>query len=404
MKKALKTTVVLFMVLFVLSFSWTLFGKNETVNVYQKLQPFFESLNFIEKEYYEKDTLDFDALIDASVRGVIAGLDDPFSYYLTPNDVEEAKIEQEGEYGGLGIEVTYDAQFKLIRVVAPMFGTPAYKAGVKAGDLILTIDASPVEDMTYMEAVNNLRGVPGTIVTLEVAREEVGVLEFVIERTLVHQAMVQNSFLETSGNKIGYVRINSFFRNTSEELAQAIKSLLGKGAQGFILDLRDNPGGYLTQAIMVASQFVDSGEVIVTTRSSDGFINTLLSIGNNNPDFPLVTLINGGSASSSEILAGALRDHNLTTLVGEKSFGKAAVQTLFPLSNGGELWLTTAHYLTPNGADIHMQGIEPDILVEPGEEIEEIALESDSTLYEIQIFPEKDLQLKTALQLLVDQL
>lgn len=171
-----------------------------------------------------------------------------------------------------------------------------------------------------------------------------------------------------------------------------------------MLDLRNNPGGYLTQAILVCSMFLDSNEVIVTTRSSDGFINTYKSIGNDYPNLPMALLVNGGSASSSEILAGCLKDYNLATLVGEKTFGKAAVQTLFPLSNGGELWLTTAHYFTPKGNDIHLKGIEPDIVVEPSKEQLEAVSESNSTQYEIAVEPGKDIQLQTALAFLIDLL
>jgi carboxyl-terminal processing protease len=323
---------------------------------------------------------------------------------LTADDVAENQIDQEGKYGGVGLEVTYHAQMKVLQVVAPMYGTPAFKVGVKAGDLILAIDSDSVEEMTYMEAVNRLRGEPGTLVTIQVYREGTGSLEYIINREEIHTAMVQYSNIDYSNKKVGYVRINSFFKNTATELHSALQKIFDKQPQALILDLRNNPGGYLTQAILVCSMFVNTNDVIVTTRSSDGFINTYKSIGNAYPDVPMVVLVNGGSASSSEILAGALKDYNLATLVGEKTFGKAAVQTLFPLSNGGELWLTTAHYFTPKGNDIHLKGIEPDILVEPSKAQLEAAKESDSTKYEITIDTDKDIQLKTALDLLIEQL
>lgn len=404
MRRFLKVALIVSVLITIVSFSWTIFAQTQPVNVYEKLEPFFESLYFIEKEYYEKDQIEYDTLVDASIRGLLSGMKDPFSYYLTAKDVAESQIDQEGKYGGVGLEVTYHAQMKVLQVVAPMFGTPAFKAGVKAGDLIITIDSSPVENMNYMEAVNNLRGVPGTLVTIQIYRENTGSLEFRIQREEIKTAMVQFSVVDYNGRKIGYVRINNFFKNTSTELHTALRKIFDSNATGLVLDLRNNPGGYLTQAILVSSMFINSGEVVVTTRSSDGFINTYKSIGNDYPNVPMVVLVNGGSASSSEILAGALRDQNLASLVGEKTFGKAAVQTLFPLSNGGELWLTTAHYFTPKGNDIHLKGIEPDIVVSPSEEQMEAIGESDSTQYEIKVDPAKDIQLTTALDVLIEQL
>lgn len=403
MKKFFKLSVTIIICISILSFSWTMFSQTENVNVYDKLKPFFESLYYVEKEFYEKDKIDYERIVDQSVRGMLSGLDDQFSYYLTPEDVNESDIEQDAKYGGIGTNVTYDAFYKVIRVVSPMYGSPAYKAGIKADDLIMTIDGSPVEDMAYMESVNKLRGDPGTLVKLEIGREGVGVLEFTVEREEIKLVMVQYSVTEYAGKKIGYVRINKFFGNTSSELRDKLNILYANDVDGIILDLRNNPGGYLTQAILVASMFIDSGEVIVTTRSSDGFVNTYRSIGNEFETLPMVTLVNKGSASSSEILSGALKDYGISPLVGDKTFGKAAVQTLFPLSNGGELWLTTAHYFTPNGNDIHMKGIEPDIVVE-AEKIDETSEEIDknTTMENIIINPEKDNQLKTALDLLTE--
>ncbi len=410
MKKTIKTIFIVVMMLLILTTSWTLFAKTEEFNVYDKLKPFFESLYFIENEFYEKDKIDYDDIVNSSVRGLISGLEDPFSYYLTAQDVAETNIKQEGKYGGIGTEVTYNAHLQVIQVLAPMFGTPAYKAGIKAGDLIITIDASPVDKMTYMEAVNNLRGIPGTIVNLEVVREPVGILEFSIERAEITTAMVQYGLVQYDGIRAGYIRINNFFKNTSTELRKALTSLYDQDVQCLVLDLRNNPGGYLTQAILTASMFIDSGEVIVTTKSADNFINTYRSLGNEFADLPLTVLINGGSASSSEIFAGALKDYNLATLVGEQSFGKAAVQTLFPLSNDGELWLTTAHYFTPDGNDIHIVGIAPDILVEyvepessPESSSEELDHTSDSTRFVIEVNPQRDNQLKSALDLFVEE-
>lgn len=407
MRKTIKTVFVITLATLILTTSWTLFAQTEELNVYDKLKPYFESLYFIESEFYQKDKIDYDDIVNSSVIGLISGLEDPFSYYLTAADVAESDITQEGKYGGIGTEVTYNAHLKVIEVVAPMFGTPAYKAGVKAGDLIATIDASPVQDMTYMEAVNNLRGEPNTIVTLEIVRDGVGTLEFSIERAEIKTQMVQYGFIEYNETPVGYVRINNFFKNTSSELRKALNDLYARGIEKLVVDLRNNPGGYLTQAILTASMFVDSGEIIVTTKSSDNYTNTYKSLGNEFEDVPMVLLVNGGSASSSEILAGSLKDYSLATLIGEKTFGKAAVQTLFPLSNGGELWLTTAHYFTPNGNDIHRKGIEPDILVayeapEASEEDEGIDHTSDSTRFEIDINPEKDNQLKTALNFLIE--
>jgi len=407
MKTTLKVVLMMSFVVLLLTSSWTLFAQTETVNVYEKLKPFFEALFYIENEYYGKEGIDYDKLIDETIIGLLAGLEDRYSGYLNKSDVAESKIQEEGFYGGLGIEVTYNAHYKAVQVVAPMFGTPAYRAGLKAKDLIMSINGVSVETMSYMEAVNNLRGMPGTIVTIEVFRENVGKLEFQIEREEIRMAMVQISYLKSQGIDIGYVRINQFSRPTQSELRNALIKLHGSGVQGIVMDLRNNPGGLLTQSIQVASMFLDTGKVVVTTRSGDGFINTYRSIGNDFPDLPMVILINQGSASSSEILAGALQDHGRAILVGEKTFGKAAIQTVFPLSNGGELILTSAHYFTPLGKNIHQVGIEPDIVVPyvPAEQegVSQEA-ESDSTLYELELDIHKDNQLKLALEVLVESL
>lgn len=407
MKTTLKIALMMSAVVLILTSSWTLFAQTETINVYEKLKPFFEALYFIENEYYEKDTIDYDKLIDQSIIGLLAGLEDRYSGYLNKSDVAESRIQEDGVYGGLGIEVTYNAHYKAVEVVAPMFGTPAYRAGLKAKDLIMTIDGVSVETMTYMEAVNNLRGVPGTIVTIEVFREGVGKLEFQIEREQIRMAMVQIAEIDYQGSKMGYIRINQFSRPTQTELRQALNTFYDSGADGLIMDLRNNPGGLLTQSIQVASMFLDAGEIVVTTRSTDGFVNTYRSLGNDFPDLPMVVLINQGSASASEILAGALRDHGRAILLGEKTFGKAAIQTVFPLSNGGELILTSSHYYTPLGKDIHMVGIEPDILVpyKPAETEEpEPYEESDSTLFEVKVNTERDNQLKMAVEILFESL
>jgi carboxyl-terminal processing protease len=348
----------------VLLTTWLLTGAVTPKDVDKALTPFYQTLSYILNAYYERDNINLNKLIDSAIDGLVKGLGDDFSYYEAAEEVEEKQIEMEGQYGGLGIEVTYDSEYKAVKVIAPMYGTPAWRAGLKPGDRIVSIDDQPVSEMQYMEAVRKLRGQPGTKVKIKVLREGVQeLLTFEIVREVIQIVPVKYAYVETQKGRIGYIIITRFGAKTSQEMASALDEIFQKGVQGILLDLRNNPGGYLNSAIDVASYFVDKG-VIVKTRNAYGVEEVYESKGNKYPNVPVVILVNKGSASASEIVVGALRDHNVAKIVGQRTFGKGSVQTGFPLANGGTLYLTTARYMTPSGKDIHRRGIEPDVVVE----------------------------------------
>jgi carboxyl-terminal processing protease len=348
----------------VLLTTWLLTGAVTPKDVDKALTPFYQTLSYILNAYYERDNINLNKLIDSAIDGLVKGLGDDFSYYEAAEEVEEKQIEMEGQYGGLGIEVTYDSEYKAVKVIAPMYGTPAWRAGLKPGDRIVSIDDQPVSEMQYMEAVRKLRGQPGTKVKIKVLREGVQeLLTFEIVREVIQIVPVKYAYVETQKGRIGYIMITRFGAKTSQEMASALDEIFQKGVQGILLDLRNNPGGYLNSAIDVASYFVDKG-VIVKTRNAYGVEEVYESKGNKYPNVPVVILVNKGSASASEIVVGALRDHNVAKIVGQRTFGKGSVQTGFPLANGGTLYLTTARYMTPSGKDIHRIGIEPDVVVE----------------------------------------
>lgn len=363
----------------VVAISWLLSAAVTPKEVNTALEPFYQTLSYILNTYYEKDEIDLNKLMDYAIDGLVKGLGDDFSYYENPESTEEKQIELEGEYGGLGIEVTYDSEYKAIKVISPMYGTPAWRTGLKAGDRIVTIDDEPVSEMTYMEAVRKLRGQPGTTVRIKVLRENVeSLLSFEIVREVIQIIPVKHAFIETSKGRIGYTLITRFGAKTSQEMAEALDDIFSKGIKGLIIDLRDNPGGYLNSAIEVASYFIDNG-IIVKTKNAYGVEEVYESKGNNYPNIPMVVLVNGGSASAAEILTGALKDHQIARVVGTKTFGKGSVQTGFPLNNGGTLYLTTAHYMTPSGKDIHRIGIEPDVFVEESTDVSHESVVIDYT-------------------------
>ncbi|MCS7174691.1 S41 family peptidase [Pseudothermotoga sp.] len=359
--------------------SWFLSGAISPRDVDKALTPFYQTLSYILNAYYERDSIDLNKIINSAIDGLVKGLGDDFSYYEGPEQVEEKQIEMEGQYGGLGIEVTYDSEYKAVKVIAPMYGTPAWRVGLKPGDRIVSIDDQPVSEMEYMEAVRKLRGQPGTKVRIKVLREGVKeLLTFEIVREVIQIIPVKHAYIETAKGRVGYVMITRFGAKTSQEMAAALDEIFQKGVQGILLDLRNNPGGYLNSAIDVASYFIDKG-VIVKTRNAYGVEEVYESKGNRYPNVPVVVLVNKGSASASEIVTGALKDHGLAKIVGQKTFGKGSVQTGFPLANGGTLYLTTARYMTPSGKDIHRTGIEPDVLVQEESEVPRETLVYDYT-------------------------
>ncbi len=317
------------------------------------------------KQAYVEDVEDSE-LIENAIEGMLSGLD-PHSDYLTPEDFEDLRESTRGEFGGLGIEISLD-ETGFVRVVAPIDDTPAYRAGMQSGDLITQIDDTPVKGMTIGDAVNLMRGRPGTDVTLTVAREgENQPLEFEITRDIIQVTSIRNRMIEPG---VGYVRISQFQERTGQDFVEAMESLRdeNEGAlDGLVLDLRNNPGGVLQASVDVVDALISQGLIVYT----EGRLPNSASEFEANSDDPsdgvnLVVLINGGSASASEIVAGAVQDHRRGVIMGTRSFGKGSVQTILPLNDNHAIKLTTARYFTPNGRSIQAQGIEPDIIVNPG--------------------------------------
>ncbi len=335
-------------------------------DTYRQLNLFGDVYERVKNDYV-RETKDAE-LVEDAINGMLAGLD-PHSSYLNPKNFSDMQVTTRGEYGGLGLEVTMEDG--LVKVITPMDGTPAARAGIKTGDLIATIDGMSIQGLTLSEAVDKMRGPVNSQIKLQVLRKgEKKPLEFVITRAVIH---VESVRFKAEGD-VAVIRITTFTEQTEEGLEKAVqqtKAKIGNRLKGVILDLRNNPGGLLDQAISVSDSFLDSGEVVSTRgrRASDTQRYNARG-GQLFPNVPVVVLINQGSASASEIVAGALQDHRRARIVGTRSFGKGSVQTVIPLSGGidGALRLTTAKYYTPSGRSIQATGIDPDILVEQNAE------------------------------------
>ncbi len=422
MKKRVKEFLKIFLLASVALFSGLFISAANTTQdeLIRLISPIYETLQYITKYYYEKDSLDLDKVVDYGIDGLLKGLGDKFSHYVSPDMLEEEEIEMKGEYGGLGMEVTWDREMQAIEVVAPMYGTPAWKAGIKAGDKIIEIDGTPTSEMTFMEAVRSLRGKPGSKVKIKIYREGLEEpIEMEITREKILLIPVKYSSFDSDIGRIGYIKLTKFMENTYDELESALSILLDRGIKALILDLRDNPGGYLDQAVMVTSVFITEGTIVsikgtfgddtvyytengVVYRKTTTSTTIVNKVKKQLPEnLPLVVLVNKGSASASEILTGAIKDHKRGIVVGEKTFGKGSVQTGMMLSNGGILYLTTAHYITPSGKDIHKHGIEPDVVVGIKlTEDKERKQVLDYTQREIKIIPEEDPYIMKALSVL----
>lgn len=299
-------------------------------------------------------------LIEAAINGMLSSLD-PHSSYMGPDSFKDMQVQTRGEFGGLGIEVTMESGY--VKVVSPIDDTPAFRAGIKAGDFITQLDDQPVQGLTLAEAVEKMRGKINTDIRLTIRREGREPFEVTLTRAAIK---IQSVRWRTEKN-IGYVRITSFSEQTEAGLIRAIKKLndkLGKKLIGLVLDLRNNPGGLLDQAIKVSDAFLDRGEIVSTrARRAEDVQRFNAEKGDLLDGKPIVILINRGSASASEIVAGALQDHRRAVVLGTRSFGKGSVQTIMPLSGQGAIRLTTAQYFTPSGRSIQAKGIEPDIEV-----------------------------------------
>ena len=327
--------------------------------VYEKLKIFGDVLSAVQTSYVEEP--DMDQLVEGAIKGMLQNLD-PHSSYLTPDMLKQVEVETKGVFGGLGIEI--GIKDGILTIIAPIEDTPADRAGLLAGDKIVKIEEDPTKDMTVMDAVKRLRGEPGTKVKIWVAREGAReLLPYTITRDIIKIRSVKTKEL---GDGIAYVKLLQFQQDSTTELENAMRERMKDkgGVRGLVLDLRNNPGGLLDQAVKVADKFIGSGLIVYT----DGRLEAQKykysahkegTYGN----FPMVVLVNAGSASASEIVAGALQDHGRAIILGTQTFGKGSVQTILPLEDGSALRLTTARYYTPNGRSIQAKGIEPDIVV-----------------------------------------
>jgi len=326
---------------------------------YEELKTFSEVLSQIQKHYVEevkpKD------LVQGAIRGMLSTLD-PHSAYMTPEMYKEIQVETKGEFGGVGIQI--GIKENRLAVIAPIEGTPAQRAGIKAGDFIIKVNDESTKDLTLMDAVQKMRGPKGSKVSLTVQRDSTpDPLVFMLERDIIKIESVRTKVIE---NNIAYVRLTQFQEATGKDLVKALKKFKEQKLQSTILDLRNNPGGLLTAAVEVSEQFVAPGKLIVYIKGRDGRKDEYLSRMKEAPEeYPLIVLVNEGSASASEIVAGALQDWGRAVIIGTTTFGKGSVQTILPLADGSGLRLTTAKYYTPKGRSIQSTGITPDIVVKP---------------------------------------
>jgi len=345
--------------------------ESQNINdTFKQLTLFSDVLERTRADYV--DPVSDEKLVEYAINGMLSSLD-PHSGYLNKKNFEDMQTQTRGEFGGLGIEVTMENN--LVKVISPIDDTPAYKAGLQPGDLITHLDTKPVTEMTLSEAVDKMRGTPGTKITLTVRRGGISGKPFdvTITRAVIRIVPVRWE----PKNDVAYVRITTFNELTQSELDKALGEInkkMGGKLVGYVLDLRNDPGGLLDQAVSVAGLFLEEGKEIVSTRGrhKEDSQTYVAKGGDKTGGKPIVVLINGGSASASEIVAGALQDHRRAIVVGTKSFGKGSVQTIIPIAGGGAMRLTTARYYTPAGRSIQQLGIEPDIVVQPAK-LEEVA-------------------------------
>ena len=362
-------TLIIFFILY--------FGKvsAQEETVYDKIDLFGEVLDKINKEYVEE--VDQSDTMDAAINGVLQSLD-PYSSYMSPKNLEEMQTETKGEFGGLGIEVGMEAG--VVKVISPLDNSPAEREGVKAGDYIVKINDTQVQGKTLNEAVELMRGPVGS--TLEITVRRIGLrksLVFNITREIIQVASVKSEVLD---EKIGYIRLTSFNENSDDQIKKKIKEFKkDKKIEGYILDLRNNPGGLLGQAIKISDFFLNDGEIVSTKgRKKNENQKWFAREGDIINGKALIVLINKGSASASEIVAGALKDHKRAVLVGEKSYGKGSVQSIIPLKNRGAIRLTISKYYLPSGKSISEVGVTPDITVEEESDDFRILSENDNQL------------------------
>ena len=363
------------LIFFLNSFFLTNYSNSNEKDIYKKIDLFGEVLEKINDEYV--DEINQSESMDAAINGLLQSLD-PYSAYMSPEIFNEMQTETSGEFGGLGIEVSMESG--VVKVISPIDDTPASRAGIKAGDYIVKIENTQVQGKTLSEAVDLMRGPVGSSIELTVRRRgEKKALTFNITREIIKIQSVKADLLE---NDIGYIRLTSFNENSSKQIEEKIKDLENnQNIKAYILDLRNNPGGLLSQAIKISDFFLDNGEIVSTkSRKVSENRKWFAKEGDLTKGKTLVVLINYGSASASEIVAGALKDHKRAVILGENSFGKGSVQSIIPLNNKGAIRLTVAKYYLPSGKSISEVGVSPDIEInEEGEEFK-IKSETDNQL------------------------
>jgi carboxyl-terminal processing protease len=373
--------ILILTLIFVVASAGVLIGRWSIVGAegegYEELKVFTEALSMVKKNYVE-DVKAKD-LVYGAIKGMLSALD-PHSSFLNPEAYKEMQAETKGEFGGIGIQI--GVKEGMLTVIAPIEDTPAYKAGIKAGDKIIKINNESTKDMSLHDAVSKMRGVPKTSVTITILREGwKETKDFTLVRELIKIKSVKSKLLEDG---IGYIKISQFQEQTAADLSTAIEKLMQEKMNSLVLDLRNNPGGLLNSAVSVTSQFLPSGKLVVYIKGKKGE-RTEYNTGDDLPnyDMPMIVLVNEGSASASEIVAGALKDWNRAVILGAKTFGKGSVQSVIPLSDGSGLRLTTAIYFTPKGTSIQATGIVPDIAVK---------LETKEKGKEHPVIREKDLE------------
>ena len=373
---------ILFLTIFFFNFYYNpVFSKNE---LYLKIDLFGEVLEKIKEDYV--DDIDQAEIMDSAINGVLQSLD-PYSAYMSPDLFKEMQTDTKGQFGGLGIEIGMEAG--VVKVISPIDDTPAAKAGIKAGDYIVKIGKEQVQGKSLMEAVKLMRGPVGTSIDLTVRRKNLKKpLEFKITRKIIEVQSVSSSVISKDKN-LGYIRLKSFNENSDEQFLKSIKKFEKNSTiKGYVLDLRNNPGGLLTQAINITDFFLDDGEIVSTKgRKVSETRKFFARKGDEIMGKPIIVLINNGSASASEIFAGALKDHKRAIILGENSYGKGSVQSIIPLRNGGGMRLTISKYYLPSGKSISDVGVTPDILVEETGNDFKINSDKDNQLnYAIKLF------------------
>ena len=360
-----------YLIIFLSSFFFSYSVNSAELDIYKKIDLFGEVLEKINKQYV--DEIDQSEGMDSAINGLLQSLD-PYSSYMSPEIFQEMQTETSGEFGGLGIEVSMEAG--VVKVITPIDDTPASKAGIKAGDYIVKINDIQVQGKSLSEAVDLMRGLVGTDIELTIRRRGVKkALTFTITREIIEVQSVKSDLLE---NNIGYIRLTSFNDNSSDQIKKKIKKLKeNENLKAFILDLRNNPGGLLTQAIKISDFFLENGEIVSTkSRKKSENRKWFARKGDITEGKTLVVLINYGSASASEIVAGALKDHKRAIILGENSYGKGSVQSIIPLKNKGAIRLTIAKYYLPSGKSISEVGVSPDI--EVNEEGDDFRIKTDT--------------------------